>query len=87
RFHRKGRKGKDRPEAFKKKVFFFEAFSVFKIYAISQENDEAIQKAMFWEIGPRARPPEPNKIVTTFTGRRRRRDFEENRAPEAAENS
>ncbi|HBS06220.1 MAG TPA: polynucleotide adenylyltransferase PcnB [Leptospiraceae bacterium] len=87
RFHRKGRKGKDRPEVFKKKVFFFEAFSVFKIYAISQQDDEAIQKAMFWEIGPRARPPEPNKIVTTFTGRRaRKRDFEDRRAPEHADN-
>ena len=88
RFHRKGRKGKDRPEVFKKKVFFFEAFSVFKIYAISQQDDEAIQKAMFWEIGPRARPPEPNKIVTTFTGRKpRRRDFEEKRTQETADNS
>ncbi|MCB1302675.1 MAG: polynucleotide adenylyltransferase PcnB [Leptospiraceae bacterium] len=81
RFHRKGRKGKDRPEAFKKKVFFFEAFSVFKIYAISNQDDEAIQKAMFWEIGPRARPPEPGKIVTTFTGRKpRRKDFENERS-------
>lgn len=88
RFQRKGRKGKDRPEVFKKKVFFFEAFSVFKINAISNGDDEAIQKAMFWEIGPRARPPEPNKIVTTFTGRRpRRRDLEENRTAETAENS
>lgn len=38
---------------FKKKDFFLEAFIYYKINARSNENDEAIQKALFWEIGLR----------------------------------
>ena len=62
---------KARPDQFRKKVFFFETFMVFKINAIVEKNDEMIQQAMFWEIGPRPRPPEPGKIISVFPVRNR----------------
>lgn len=69
--HSSGRK-KDKPDVFRKKIFFYEAFMLFKIYALSVENEEAVQKAMFWEIGPRERPPEISKIVSVFPIRGKR---------------
>ncbi len=60
----KGRK--NRPDIFRKKVFFYESFMVYKINAIAESDDEAVQQAMFWEIGPRPRPPETNKIISVF---------------------
>ena len=59
-----------RPDVFRKKVFFYESFMVFKINALSVKNDDYVQKAMFWEIGPRERPPEINKIVSLWPVRR-----------------
>ena len=65
-----------RPDVFRKKIFFYEAFMFFKIHAISQNNEENIQKAMFWEIGPRMTPPEKHTTISTFSKNRRgRRDF------------
>lgn len=64
RFHQKDRKKKQ--ETFRQKIFFYESFMVFKIHAITVQDEEAIQKAMFWEFGPRTKPPEPSKIITTF---------------------
>jgi len=57
------------PEMFRKKIFFYESFMVFKINAIAVQNDNAIQKAMFWEIGPRSRPPESGKTISLFSQR------------------
>ena len=57
RFMQSGRRRRVRPEVFREKIFFYEAFMLFKIYALAENNEEAIQKAMFWEIGPRGRPP------------------------------
>ncbi len=70
RFHQTERTRRFKPEVFRKKVFFYEAFMVFKINSLAEENDEDIQKAMFWEIGPRERPPETHKIVSLFPVRR-----------------
>ncbi|MCR9143272.1 MAG: polynucleotide adenylyltransferase PcnB [bacterium] len=70
RFSQTDRSRRFRPDVFRKKVFFYEAFMVFKINALAEQNDERIQKAMFWEIGPRERPPEINKIVSLFPVRR-----------------
>ncbi|MEQ9366805.1 MAG: polynucleotide adenylyltransferase PcnB [Leptospirales bacterium] len=70
RFSQTDRSRRFRPDVFRKKVFFYEAFMVFKINALAEQNDERIQKAMFWEIGPRERPPEINKIVSIFPVRR-----------------
>ncbi len=70
RFNQDEKSRRSRPDVFRKKVFFYEAFMVFKINAIAEENDRSVQKAMFWEIGPRERPPEVNKIVSLFPVRR-----------------
>ena len=71
RFMQSGGRRRVRPEVFREKIFFYEAFMLFKIYALAEGNEEAIQKAMFWEIGPRGRPPEAGKVVTTFPQRMR----------------
>lgn len=75
RFLRTESKGKKRfnPDHFRKKIFFYESFMVFKINALSRKNDANIQKAMFWEFGPRMRPPESNKVISLFGGNRPRR--------------
>lgn len=57
---------KSRPDVFRKKPFFYEAFMVFKINALARGNEALVQKAMFWEIGPKTRPPEANRIISLF---------------------
>lgn len=59
-----------RPDIFRQKVFFYEAFMVFKIHSIIEKNEEFIQKSMFWEFGPRQKPPEFGKIISMFPIRR-----------------
>ncbi len=70
-----GRRGRSRfnPELFREKIFFYESFMLFKIHALAEGDEESIQKSMFWEIGPRMRPPESHKLVTLFPGSRQRR--------------
>ncbi len=70
RFLNKKKGRKHRPDQFRQKEFFYEAFMVFKIYAISENDEDAIQQAMFWEIGPRSHPPESHKIISMFPVRR-----------------
>ncbi len=41
---------------FKKKDYFYDAFMVYKIVSIAEENDIAVQSAFFWEISLRQRP-------------------------------
>lgn len=41
---------------FKKKDYFYDAFMVYKIVAISENNEPAVQSAFFWEISLRQRP-------------------------------
>ncbi|MFN3603207.1 MAG: polynucleotide adenylyltransferase PcnB [Leptonema sp. (in: bacteria)] len=50
----------------KAKSYFFEAFMVYKIYSLALENEEMIQKAMVWEIGPRTKPPSDAKIISLY---------------------
>ncbi|PJZ70392.1 tRNA nucleotidyltransferase [Leptospira perolatii] len=45
---------------FRKKDFFYDAFYVFKINAIADNNDQALQSAFFWEISVRKRPVLPS---------------------------
>ncbi|MBE7410781.1 MAG: CCA tRNA nucleotidyltransferase [Leptospiraceae bacterium] len=44
-------------EFFRKKDFFYEAFMIFKINAITENDETSIQAAFFWEISTRTRPP------------------------------
>ncbi|MCC5813715.1 MAG: polynucleotide adenylyltransferase PcnB [Leptospira sp.] len=46
----------DQNAFFKKKDFFYDAFMVYKIIALSKQDDEALQAAFFWEISLRQRP-------------------------------
>ncbi len=59
-----------RPDVFRKKAFFYEAFMFFKINAIASNNEEDIQKAMFWEIAPRMMVPERKRAISMFHPRR-----------------
>lgn len=74
-----GRRKNRRTDAFREKVYFFEAFMVFKIHSLAEADDEAVQRAMFWEIGPRSRPPESHRMISLFynPARHRRMDREE----------
>ena len=60
------------PETFRKKTFFYETFMFFKMHAIAENNEENIQKAMFWEIGPRVSPPERQRTIRISPVHRRR---------------
>jgi len=44
-------------EFFRKKDFFYEAFMIFKINALAENDEKSIQAAFFWEISTRTRPP------------------------------
>jgi poly(A) polymerase len=79
-----GRRKNRRTDAFREKVYFFEAFMVFKIHSLAEADDEAVQRAMFWEIGPRSRPPESHRMISLFYNPARHRridreDFREDR--------
>ncbi len=74
------RTSRSRNEHFRAKNFFYEAFVVFKIHALARGDDDALDRAMFWEIGPRARPPESSRVISLFTHRPRPRDIEEGEA-------
>lgn len=45
-------------KSFKAKEYFLEAFIFYKIHARANKNDEAVQKALFWEIGLRKKLPQ-----------------------------
>lgn len=45
-------------KTFKNQDYFLEAFIFYKIHARAEKNDEAIQKALFWEIGLRKKLPQ-----------------------------
>lgn len=64
--HSNETKSKNKLSEFKEKKYFFEAFMVYKIYSIALENEEMIQKAMIWEIGPRTKPPSDAKIISIY---------------------
>ena len=52
--------------AFRQKGFFYEAFTFFKIYAISCNKEDWIQQTMQWEFGPRNTPPQDSQIISLF---------------------
>jgi poly(A) polymerase len=60
------RLNRQKEQDFKEKKYFFEAFMVYKIFSLAIENEEMIQKAMIWEIGPRKKPPEDARIVSLY---------------------
>ncbi len=72
RLLRNPREKNSHPDVFRQKEFFYESFMFFKIYALAENNDENIQKAMFWEIGPRVSPPDPKRAITIAPIRRKR---------------
>lgn len=68
-----------RTDAFREKVYFYESFMVFKIHSLAEGDDEAVQRAMFWEIGPRSRPPDSHRLISIFYSPARHRIREEDR--------
>jgi len=44
-------------KAFKNKPYFLEAFTLYKVIVRAEEDDEGIQRALFWEIGLRKKLP------------------------------
>lgn len=57
-FHREVSERKGWVKDFKNREYFIEAFTLFKIYARARQDDNAIQKALFWEIGLRKKLPQ-----------------------------
>ncbi|RME92952.1 MAG: polynucleotide adenylyltransferase PcnB [Candidatus Hydrogenedentota bacterium] len=55
---RKNKENKSWIRKFKNEDFFLEAFILYKIIAISEKDEDAIQKALFWEIGLRQKLPD-----------------------------
>ena len=49
---------KDRVKRFKDQDYFTESFILYKINVRAKEDDESIQKALFWEIGFRKKLPD-----------------------------
>ena len=54
---------------FKQQKFFLEAFIFYKINARSKQDNDAIQKALFWEIGLRKKLPDGIKKIKTYFAR------------------
>lgn len=73
RFQQSERGRGNRPDVFRSKIFFYEAFIIFKIHALSRGDDDAIQQAMFWEFGPKIHPPSDSTLITMFPRRHRDR--------------
>ena len=55
---------------FKQQKYFLESFIFYKINARAKQNNEAIQKALFWEIGLRKKLPDSIKKIQTYFYRR-----------------
>ncbi|WP_108974504.1 polynucleotide adenylyltransferase PcnB [Leptospira ryugenii] len=62
---------------FKKKEYFYDAFMVYKIVSIAENNDAAVQSAFFWEISLRQRP----KADAQNFGQQQTRKKEKKRPP------
>ena len=56
-FHREVKERNGWTDNFKNKEFFVESFTYYKIYNRALKNNEAVQKALFWEIGLRKKLP------------------------------
>ncbi|EMO54400.1 polynucleotide adenylyltransferase PcnB [Leptospira noguchii] len=64
---------------FRMKDYFYDAFMVFKIGAIAENDEKAIQSAFFWEISVRKRPTPVKKFNGTRPNKNRNRNFQKNR--------
>lgn len=62
RFKEAEEKSKNQNDLFKKKDYFYESFMFFKIKALTENNEESIQSAFFWEISSRIRPRYSNRF-------------------------
>ena len=62
-------------EVFRKKDFFYEAFMVYKINALADKQEEAIQSAFFWEISTRNRPKPSQRMIHNEAGAGERERF------------
>jgi poly(A) polymerase len=63
RFLQTNESNQNHNEVFRKKDFFYEAFMLFKIHAISVNDEKSIQSAFFWEISLRNRPKTALKTI------------------------
>lgn len=62
------------------KDYFYDAFMVFKIGAIAENDEKAIQSAFFWEISVRKRPiPVKRFNGGSRSNKNRNRNFQKNR--------
>lgn len=66
-FRRNVQERKGWVKEFQQRKIFQEAFIVYKIIARSQDDDEGLQKALFWEIGLRHKLPESIRKGSTHT--------------------
>ncbi|APH40992.1 Poly(A) polymerase I [Leptospira interrogans serovar Copenhageni/Icterohaemorrhagiae] len=64
---------------FRMKDYFYDAFMVFKIGAIAENDEKAIQSAIFWEISVRKRPTPVKKFNGARPNKSRNRNFQKNR--------
>ncbi|EMP08849.1 hypothetical protein LEP1GSC124_0330 [Leptospira interrogans serovar Pyrogenes str. 200701872] len=64
---------------FRMKDYFYDAFMVFKIGAIAENDEKAIQSAFFWEISVRKRPTPVKKFNGARPNKSRNRNFQKNR--------
>lgn len=68
---------------FRMKDYFYDAFMVFKIGAIAENDEKAIQSAFFWEISVRKRPIPVKRFNGGGGGSRsnknRNKNFQKNR--------
>ncbi len=62
RFKNPEDKNKNQSDLFKRKEYFYESFMFFKIKALMENNEDAIQSAFFWEISSRVRPRYINRF-------------------------
>ncbi|MCB1193668.1 MAG: polynucleotide adenylyltransferase PcnB [Leptospiraceae bacterium] len=62
RFKNPEDKNKNQSDLFKRKEYFYESFMFFKIKALTENNEDAIQSAFFWEISNRVRPRYINRF-------------------------
>ncbi|MCB1158206.1 MAG: polynucleotide adenylyltransferase PcnB [Leptospiraceae bacterium] len=75
RFFKSEDRNKAHSEVFRNKDFFYEAFMLFKINAMAETDEDALQKALYWEISSavtssseeqssRKKPPRSNQQKT-----------------------
>ncbi len=64
---------------FKDKIYFPEAFILYKISARANQDEEAVKKALFWEIGLRKKLPNAIRMNQSYSMTRQRKKYREDR--------